>query len=272
MQASRHFPRSFLLLQQEGHLISTCLSSGLTQLRNAHVHNKGEFYAAFFNLSIGIERLMKAIVIMHHMLNHNLSVPTKNQLKGYGHDLIGLYETCVEVAITENSNVPSIAQLDNITRELLTLLSEFAKTTRYHNLDALSASASGKDPLLHIGEILNMILQEDVPPSTVHRLTTSRSHMAAVASSFSRILAQGLDGSDLSLQEGFVQPALHESAVRFAVLRVVELLAPLKELISDISHKSYTLGVQKPPFPQMQEFLEWLWEDRKYVLGKKRWP
>jgi len=69
------FPKSFVLLQQEGYLISSCLSMGLTELRSANVHNKGSFYSSLFNLSVGIERLLKAIVIIEHMLNKNLSVP-----------------------------------------------------------------------------------------------------------------------------------------------------------------------------------------------------
>lgn len=272
MATSRYFPKSFLLLQQEGHLIHTCLATGLTQLRNAHVHNKGEFYSALFNLSIGTERLLKAIVIMHHMLRNSLSVPSKRQLREYGHDLSTLYSTCVDISGGEESKVPAVSSLDLITQEILQLLSDFAQTTRYHNLDALSASAQGKDPLLHINEILGMVLESDVPASTTKRITESRAGIAAAVADISTILAQGLDGSDRTLEQGFVLPALHEKAVRFVVLRIVQLLAPLKELIGDLSRKAYGLSTPQPPFPQMHEFVEFLWADRSYVLGKKRWP
>ena len=49
-------------------------------------------------------------------------------------------------------------------------------------------------------------------------------------------------------------------------------------LVKDLSFQimpgeAYGLvGVSVPPFPQMQEFLEWLWNDRQYVLRKKKWP
>ncbi len=95
MEYDHNFPPSFLLLQQEGHLISSCLTNGLTELRAANVHNKGAFYSALFNLSVGIERLLKAIVIIEHMLNNNLSVPNKRQLKRYGHNIVELYDTGV---------------------------------------------------------------------------------------------------------------------------------------------------------------------------------
>ena len=101
------FPTSFFLLQQEGYLISSCLGIGLTNLRSAHVHNKGAFYSALFNLSVGFERLMKALVIIEHMLNNDLSVPTKKQLKAYGHNIIDLYDCCASIAVSRGCDFPS---------------------------------------------------------------------------------------------------------------------------------------------------------------------
>jgi len=148
------FPASFTLLQQEGYLISSCLTTGLTELRSANVHNKGVFYAALFNLSIGIERLLKATIIIDHMLKNNLSVPTRKQLKNYGHDILELYSSCVVISQEEFSKIPPLDTIEEQSHEILCLLNDFAQTTRYHNLDALSSAGSGKDPLLHWNEIL----------------------------------------------------------------------------------------------------------------------
>jgi len=140
MNHNTQFLPSFLLLQQEGHLISSCLAMGLTELRSANVYNKGAFYSALFNLSVGIERLLKAIIIMEHMLKNNLSVPTKKQLRGCGHNITELYDECVKISINHGSQLPARSSIDNINQELLGLLSDFAQITRYHNnLDALSA-------------------------------------------------------------------------------------------------------------------------------------
>jgi hypothetical protein len=157
------FPPSFLLLQQEGYLISSCLSTGLTDLRNAHVHNKGAFYTALFNLSIELERLLKAILIIDHMLNNDLSIPTKKQLQAYGHNIVELYDTCEKIGNNRQSPIPSRNHLDAIDQDILLLLSDFARTTRYHNLDTLSAAQSDLDPLIHWGQIILAILNKDVP-------------------------------------------------------------------------------------------------------------
>lgn len=266
------FPQSFLLLQQEGYLISSCLSIGLTELRTANVHNKGAFYSSLFNLSVGFERLLKAIVIIDHMLCNNLSVPTKKQLQNYGHNISELYDSCEKIAIKRGATLPSRLQLDKIDQELISLLSDFARSTRYHNLDALSSSQSGNDPLTHWGQIIIAILAKDVSPSQKQKIFTRANIVASAIDDMAITLMHGLDQRPLTTLEALSLPGLHDQAVKFAVLRIVNILSPIRELISLISHEAYHLGLSAPPFPQMQEFLEWLWDDRQYVLRKKKWP
>lgn len=272
MAKHSEFPASYLLLQQEGYLISSCLATGLTELRSAHVHNKGAFYSALFNLSVGIERLLKAIVIIDHMLNNNLSVPSKRQLKAYGHNIVELYDTCVSIAGKRSVPLAGRGALDSTDQEILGLLSDFAQTTRYHNLDALSSSHNGKDPLSHWGEIMVAILGRDVPQRQREKVLAQAKIVAESINDITLTIMQGLDQRSLSTEEALALPGLHDQAVKYAVLRIVTMLAPVRKLISELSHQVYGLNAQMPPFPQMQEFLEWLWDDRQYVLRKKKWP
>ncbi len=261
-----------MLQEQEGYLFSACLATGLTELRTAHVHNKGAFYSALFNLSVGAERLLKVIVIMEHMLNNKLAVPTKQQLKGYGHNIVELYDRASSIAKNHSVVVPERSMLDTINRELLRLLSDFAQTTRYHNLDALSASHRGQDPLKHWGEIIISILSSDVPTRQREKILATANGIGNAIDDITMTLMHGLDHTPLSTAEALALPGLHDQAVKFAVYRIVTILSPIRDLLSALSHEAYSLGVAVPPFPQMQEFLEWLWSDRQYVLRKKKWP
>lgn len=272
MTNTKIFPPSFLLLQQEGYLISSCLSIGLTELRTANVQNKGAFYSSLLNLSVGFERLLKAIIIIDHMLHNNLSVPTKKQLQAYGHNISELYDTCEKIATGRNTSLPSRMQLNKINQELLVLLSDFARTTRYHNLDALSSSHNGTDPLAHWGEIIFAILNQDVTQNQKQKIFAQANIVASAIDDMSTTLMHGLDKQPLSILEVFSLPGLHQQAVKYAVLRLVNILTPLRDLISLVSHEAYNLGLSVPPFPQMQQFLSWLWDDRQYVLRKKKWP
>lgn len=265
------FPPSFLLLQQEGYLISSSLTNGLTELRSAHVHNKGAFYTSLFNLSVGFERLLKAIVIIDHMLNNQLTVPTKRQLQARGHNIADLYDECERIGASRSSVIPARTQFDPIEGELLQLLSDFARTTRYHNLDALSASNTSLDPLAKLNQILFAILANDVPKRQKDKILNEGNIIATQIDDFTFTLMHGLDQRPLTTSEALSLPSLYEQAARFAVLRLVKLLSPIRDLLGTLSHESYGLG-PVPAFPQMQEFLEWLWDDRQYVLRKKKWP
>jgi hypothetical protein len=272
MRKSPQFPASFILLQQEGYLIRSCLTSGLTQLRAANVHNKGAFYGALFNLSIGLERLMKAIVIMDFMIKNDLRVPSKAQLKAFGHDIVSLYDSCITISNQEATKLPVRGSLETTTNEILILLNDFAQTTRYHNLDALSSAQRGKDPLNHWNEIIIEILKTDAPRKQQIKINSLAGAVAATITNNTTTMMQGLDQQDLTAEQALSLPGLHDLAVKYAILRIINVLAPIRDLISDVSHKAYALGVSKPPCPQMQEFLEWIWDDKAYVLRKKRWP
>ena len=54
-----------LNLSNEASLTASLLGNGLNALRKADLYNKGLYYQAFFSLSIGIERLLKIIVITY---------------------------------------------------------------------------------------------------------------------------------------------------------------------------------------------------------------
>ncbi|MDO9101265.1 MAG: hypothetical protein Q7J20_10845 [Candidatus Nitrotoga sp.] len=272
-QAFPKFPPSFLLLQQEGYLISSCLGIGLTELRKADVHNKGAFYTALFNLSIGIERLLKAIVIIDHMLNNSLSIPTKNELKSYGHNIVELYDACFKIGNSRQCLIPSRTHLDETDQRLLLLISNFACTTRYHNLDALNASQRGPDPLVHWNEIISTNLYNDIPTKQKEKILTQANMVTNAINDVTTTLMHGLDQSPLTTTEALVLPGgLHDQAVRFAVLHIVRLLSPIRYLLGTVSNNAYGLGTNVPPVPQMQEFLNWLSDDREYVLRKKKWP
>lgn len=264
------FQNSYILLEQEGHLIRSSLTIGLTKLRNSHVHNKGEIYASLFNLSIGIERLLKAIFIMHHMLHNDLKPPTKGDLQAFKHDLIRLYAHSVQICSDEEGGPPDVTMIDPITQGIMSLLRDFALTARYHNLDSLSSSAQSKDPLKRFEEILQLILSTDIQQTTIKRIKNQSSHVERSIKDISLLISNGLDGSDLTLRQGIMQPLLHEKAAPFFVLRVVMFLIPLKHLITNLSYAAYSY--ETPPFPQMHEFLDFLWDDRQSILRKKRWP
>jgi hypothetical protein len=165
-----------------------------------------------------------------------------------------------------------LTDLNASTREIVGLLNDFAQTTRYHNLDALSSASSGKDPLAHWNEILLAILRSDVSSRRTKKIVATAAATASAISDSTTTLMHGFDRQALTTEQALALPGLHDEAIKHAVLYLMKFLSPIRDLISDLSHKAYTLGIPVPPFPQMQEFLDWISDDRAYVLRKRRWP
>ena len=76
------------LLLLEGSLSGYAIGEGLECLRKANIYEKGMYYQAFFSLSIGIERLLKLIIIYEYRENHTGEFPDNNYIKNKGHKIV----------------------------------------------------------------------------------------------------------------------------------------------------------------------------------------
>lgn len=150
----------------------------------------------------------------------------------------------------------------------MSLLNEFAQSTRYHNLNALSSSKAGSDPLSQWSRILFKVLEEDVTKGKRDKILTKYSLFAKKIDDITVTVMHDLEQNPMSTEDALAMPGLHDESAKHVVLYIIKIMNPLKELISNISHAAYGRGDGEPPFPQMQEFLEWLWDDRAHVLKK----
>ena len=228
---------SYLFLLQEGHLFRSCLTHGLTALRNSTMGAKGLYYTAFFQLSIGFERLMKAIFILDHMAKNGLATPTGKQLRDHSHDLISLLASLKSMSVSgADHSLDAIAQ-SSVTYEILHFLSEFAKHARYYNLDSLTLSQSGSDPLANWHVIVARILREDVPDKRKQRIDQTAQAIASAISGSTSVVAYGLDKQELDMQQYLSLPRLQETAGSYAVFHVFEWFVPLKNLLASARPK-----------------------------------
>jgi hypothetical protein len=86
-------------LHREASLVSQLIGAGTTALgRASYASAFGEYYTAFFGLSIGIERLAKMILIADYMLEHKGTLPDQNAVRKFGHKLSKLIEEVDRIA------------------------------------------------------------------------------------------------------------------------------------------------------------------------------
>jgi hypothetical protein len=114
--------------------LAKCLTcSGLTALRKAPPTRPGIYYDAFFGLSIGLERLAKLAWLIDECIRRNGAFRTDKNLKSVGHDIQTLVKRAQLIQSSQFAYLPLPS--DSITDHIITFLSEFAKHTRYYNID-----------------------------------------------------------------------------------------------------------------------------------------
>ncbi|MEA1031061.1 hypothetical protein T3A99_21065 [Pseudomonas sp. N-137] len=263
-------------LEQESFVIRSCLATGLTELRNANLNEKGRYYSAFFQLAIGIERLAKLALILDHMARNNLRAPGKSTVKGYGHDLQTLV-TKVSASASASGN-PSLSPFPTgpLCARVIAFLSEFAEGMRYANLDALSTGRPQRDPLSEWNDILQEVIATKIGRSAHRRISAMSNSIAALLKDDAIVFASNLSGKPLTLSSAHSEPSLLDVASKYLVWEVVTLLGPLRDAVVESGHAVDTIAASKAPsgdrVPDLADFFNFIWVNRPYVLRKKRWP
>lgn len=258
--------KTFILFQQEGYLFHSCLTTGLTALRTANVLAKGQLYVAFFQLSIGLERLMKVTLIIDRIAATG-DPPTEKELKDqYGHDLITLFRS---VERAHGAAKPPLDS-DSLNLEILKFLSDFAKRTRYFNLGALTRGSSATDPLEHWDDLLTAILRVDADPKRVAWIEASSSDLASNISDSVFVHGYDLRKNRMDVGAWLAMPQVQDLAAAYAVRRMFDLLTFLRDALSSACGPLHARGDERIPF--MDEFLQFVHPGREQPLKKRRWP
>ena len=128
------------ILGREAMLARQLIGTGVTALGRAnYADNKGEYYNAFFGLSVGIERLAKLILVADHALRHRGQVPSPGDIRKFGHKLKALAKKAEDISDGYRLDLTYPRPTNNISAAVVDCLDSFAdaKRGRYANLEAL---------------------------------------------------------------------------------------------------------------------------------------
>ncbi len=254
------FPDTFTLLQNEGFLMQGCLKAGLSGLLAAPNAQPGPFYAAFFNYAIGLERLLKIILLLDKW-HRERKFPTNDELKAKGHNVGKLYQ---EVRpLFQQYGVPWEATYgpDKINSDLLAFVADFANGSRYYNLNSLAdgTTQDAKNPIYRWQRLFYQTYEQDYPNAEPIK---SKPDVPEDAMSMSE-----LTGHHVIM-----------AATRPHICwRLVHLLVPLQQLLIAICeqvHKDDFAQCGPDPdssVPNLEEFLDFVCSD-KTALESEGWP
>ena len=127
-------------LHREASLVSQLIGSGATALGRASCGSGfGDYYTAFFGLSIGIERLAKLILVADHAMDNRGTLPGKTVVRKYGHNIKQLIDMVDQIAKKRKISVPYLAPADPICSAVINCLDAFSDASkgRYANFEVI---------------------------------------------------------------------------------------------------------------------------------------
>lgn len=231
-----------ILLLKEGHLSSSQLGQGLTALRAANVGDKGAYYLAFFSLTIGLERLMKLILIQQFRLTSSNSFPSDRYLKEKGHKINDLFS---EVGgATRPIYADEADQV--IVNEMISFFDNFANQSRYYNLDTLVGRMGASiEPLDEWNSIIEKIVERNnIKASFSHEEQRVIAGIDQI--SMTRIVG-GKNGMITDFKDLMFLSQLNEKAQGYATHYVVKIIMHLVDILSDVE-------TEKHIYPYLREF------------------
>lgn len=264
------FSKTYSLLQDEGFLFHSCLTHGLTQMRNGAITDKGAIYSALFNTGIGLERLQKVVYIIDYMLTNNQRPPGQEDLRKLGHDIETLNDRVKEISIRYKLENGFFIDTD-LRRKIIKFLSEFSKQTRYYNFNNLAAEI-GSNPIAEWCDILLFAAQKHLSSRKLEKIIDQNAALGSALSEIGIFIRRGSGNHTLSPAELLVMNQIQREASKYTVMSILELLHDYRSLLSEMCRKVYFLKEDSPAIPQMQEFLDWAIPDPEFCLRKLRWP
>ncbi|EGR2420696.1 hypothetical protein DYB69_17500, partial [Vibrio cholerae] len=270
------FGEKFVLLQQEGFLTQSSLCQGLTNLRKANIgdRERGLFYSAFFQLSVGIERLMKLTVLLDYMLENKLRVMTDQQLKHqYGHKIKDLYSAIKTIALRHDMPVDGFVE-EGTEWEIIKFMHEFALTARYYNLSKLSGSSNTKDPLSEWWNIIYDLYLDEVSETKRNNIREKCYSICDARGSNSFTYFHDFQGNIMTELECLMYPMIIEVSSPYAVWYIIKILQPIFFVLTELQFKVQQLeseiGDQKAVIPFLHEFFPFLYCSRSMAIKRKK--
>lgn len=273
------FDKKFTLLAQEAHLTKNTILSGFDLLLKANFFQDkdGYFYSSFFNISIGMERLLKLAVITHHMLTNSYSTPTVKQLKNqFGHDVKTLYGECVKLMPTYHPKRTKQPSLETEDQALIDFFTEYATNSRYFNLNEVCEARMDRSPLDKWLEIARSVYERHTPHQVRHKCAMDLMYSmdrTGRPNGFTTYLDES--GHPMMVFDCLHRQYVIQKSAPLVIWRLVEILRPIHLLLEAMAHKAseYEKSQGKPIMiiPHYEDFFYFLLADKAAIKRRKRW-
>lgn len=265
-------------IHRECTLARDLIGSGATALGKAnYADNLGQYYTAFFGLSVGIERLCKLVLVVDHALSHQGAMPAEDVVRKFGHSLTKLLNTVDQLALRNGVPLTYRRPKDTIALNIIGCLDSFAdaRRGRYANFGSLDTpSLHSDEPIRNWWEIVaETILTEHYENKPIQQEVENRATVVdGMMSQFSQVLFMDERGQPMqdartaSVRTG--QTQIVQKYGRYHALTTVRWLADVYSQLARLAAHHHRIDA----FFGSWEFLETYTVDDHLLKSRKVWP
>jgi len=265
-------------LGREASLVRHLVGSGATALGKANYADQmGEYYTAFFGLSVGLERLSKLILVADFALDNGGKMPEENEIRKFGHKLIGLAGAVEAIINKRNLSLRYNRPNTKISSRILECLDAFAdaRRGRYANFASLDEpNLSSEEPIKRWwSEIAEAVLEQYYyGKSSQKRVETNAAIIHSMISPFAMVHLTDESGRHMqdvksaSIRTG--QNEIVQKYTRYHALTIVRWLSDVLGEIGHIACYQHNIG----GFFGINEYFHTYTVDDKFLKTRKIWP
>jgi len=263
---------------REAALARHLIGSGVTALGRANYADKrGEYYTAFFGLSVGVERLAKLILVADYAIANSGNMPEEKIVRQFGHKLTDLLNTVDAISKKQGLKLTYGRPSDSICSKIVECLDSFAdaRRGRYANFAALGDPNLGAEEPIQKwwGEVAEIILRKHYYGKAAQQRVESRARQVdALISPFTMVRHTNESGDlihdvlSASVRTG--QTELVQRYGRYYALVVIRWLSDVFRKITDVA--SYTHGIDA--FFGASEYMQTYTVNNSFLRTRKVWP
>lgn len=239
-------------IRREATLVRHLVGSGVTALGRASFADKfGEYYTAFFGLSVGLERLCKLALVADHAISHNGRMPEESVVRRFRHKLVDLTDAVDAVAQNHKLTLKYPRPLTAISVKIIECLDAFADASRgrYANFAAIGDPKLGQEEPIRKwwGDVAELILEERYFGKHAQECVEDAARVVDTLLSPATVLYFNETGETmqdiLSSSIRAQQTAIVQEYGRYYALTVVRWLADVFLHLSDLTNSSVFFGM-----------------------------
>ncbi|WP_395048051.1 hypothetical protein [Flavobacterium sp.] len=265
--------KNFTTLLNEAQFTYEILTSGITQLGKVNYAKKGAYFSSFISISTGLERIGKLCVILDFYIKNEGKFPEENTLKNkIGHDLEKLYENSKNIIADNGIELYFLRNLDSqIHKDIISILSKFAKGDRYSNIDFIVKSKNQSDPIYDwYTKVEQVIFDNRVTNKKKENITNNAKFIGDLMRESASALYFGETGEQIrSIEESSFKTGMAESNIKFRQLYVAQIIRYWVEILRDLQYKAMSFRQNEIPF--FGEIFAIFYNEDSYLITRRNY-